>query len=158
VRTSKMALVAVLILVVTVGPGLSGPSPKVAAAELLLGTLGGVGGVTMGVLAIGRIARHLDNSRTARIAVVISGVTLGGGLGAAFGVLAAGRILGAEGNVRGCLVGALGGGLLSAFTEPLLYMLGVREDVGEFLGFLFLPIAPAAGGTLGFNWVRDDPG
>jgi hypothetical protein len=157
VRTSKMALVAVVILVVTVGPVLSGPSPKVAAAELLLGTLGGVGGVTMGVLAIGRLAPDLE-CRTARIAVVISGVTLGGGLGAAFGVLAAGGILGAEGNVRGCLVGPLGGGLLSAFTERLLYMLSVREDVAEFLGFLFLPIAPAAGGTLGFNWVRDDPG
>ena len=89
---------------------------------------------------------------------LITGVTLGGGLGATAGVLAAGKILGVEGRAPGCLLGALAGGLVSAFVEPLLYLLGIPEETTELLGFLFLPIAPAIGATIGFNWSGADPG
>lgn len=88
---------------------------------------------------------------------MISGVTLGGGLGATAGVLAAGRILNVEGSVVGCFLEALAGGLASAFVEPLLYLIGIPEGTTELLGFLFLPIAPAIGATIGFNWSSADP-
>lgn len=74
------------------------------------------------------------------------------------GVLAAGKLLDVEGNAPGCLLGALVGGLVSAFAEPLLYLLGIPEETTELLGFLFLPIAPAIGATIGFNRSGADPG
>lgn len=63
-----------------------------------------------------------------------------------------------DGNAPGCLLGALVGGLASAFVEPLLYLLGIPEGTTELLGFLLLPIAPAVGATIGFNWSVADPG
>jgi len=68
------------------------------------------------------------------------------------------RLLNEEGNAPGCLLGALIGGLVSAFAEPLLYLLGIPEETTELLGFLFLPIAPAVGAAIGFNWSSADPG
>jgi hypothetical protein len=47
--------------------------------------------------------------------------------------------------------------LVSVFIEPLLYLLGVPEGTTEFLGLVLLPIAPAIGATIGFNWSRTDP-
>ena len=52
----------------------------------------------------------------------------------------------------------VGAGLVSAFVEPLLYLLGIPEGTTEFLGFLFLPITPAVCATIGFNWSVADPG
>lgn len=126
-------------------------SPGIVAGELLGGTLGGVIGAGIGVVAIGEIAPTLE-SRAARVATVIAGVTFGGGLGAASGVLATSRLFDLEGNTAGCLLGGLVGGLASAFVEPFFYLLGVPENITEFLGMLFLPIAPAIGATIGFNW------
>ena len=125
--------------------------------ELLGGPLGGVVGAAIGIVTIGGIAPSFD-SRAARIAKVISGVTLGGGLGATAGVLAAGKLLDIEGSAPGCLLGAPLGGLASTFAEPLLYLLGIPEETTELLGFLFLPIGPAVGATIGFNWSVEDPG
>jgi hypothetical protein len=40
----------------------------------------------------------------------------------------------------------------------LLYLLGIPEGTSELLGFLFLPVAPAVGATIGFNWdIADGP-
>jgi len=68
------------------------------------------------------------------------------------------QLLDVEGDAPGCLLGALVGGLVSAFAEPLLYLLGIPEETTELLGFLFLPIAPAVNATIGFNWSGADPG
>lgn len=144
-------IAAVSVLLVAVHPIPATASSQPIAVELLGGTLGGVVGIGLGIAAIDSIAPNLE-ARPARIATVISSVTLGGGLGAAAGVLAAGKLLDVEGSVPGCLLGAFAGGLASAFVEPLLYLLGFPEGTTEFLGFLLLPIGPAVGAAIGFNW------
>ena len=73
------------------------------------------------------------------------------GLGAAAGVLTAGRIWDIDGHIGGCILGGMAGGLASAFTEPLLYLLGIPEGVTEFLGMALLPLLPAVGAVLGFG-------
>ena len=156
VRKTSIVIVALILQLIAAHPVLAVTPTQAAAVEFLGGTLGGVVGVGLGVVAIGSITPNLE-SRAARIATVITGVTLGGGLGATAGVLAAGRLFGVQGNAQGCLLGALAGGLASAFVEPLLYLLGIPERTTEFLGFLLLPIAPAVGATIGFNWSVADP-
>lgn len=156
-RKCSAVITITLVLLIAATPVLAATPSQVIAAELLGGMLGGVAGVGLGIVAIGLIAPDLE-SRAARVATVVTGVTLGGGLGATAGVLAAGRLLGVEGNAPGCLLGALAGGLASAFIEPLLYLLGIPEGTTEFLGMLFLPIAPAVGAAIGFNWSAADPG
>ncbi len=150
-RTGSVVLAVVLLLWIAAPPAQAVSPSGAVAVELLGGTLGGVVGAGLGVVAIGAIVEGLE-SRAARVATVITGVTVGGGLGAAGGVLTAGWLLGLEGSTAGCLIGALAGGLASAFVEPLFYMLGVREGVTELLGLLLLPIVPAVGATIGFNW------
>ena len=49
------------------------------------------------------------------------------------------------------VIGGLVGGFLSAFTEPILYTLGVPEGITEFVGFLMIPILPAIAATIGYN-------
>ena len=146
-----------LILLVVAYPLPAETSSRAIGIELLGGALGGAVGAAIGIVAIGSIAPSFD-SRAARIATVVSGVTLGGGLGATAGVLAAGKLLDAKGSASGCLLGGLFGGLASAFAEPLLYLLAIPEQATELLGFLFLPIGPAVGATIGFNWSDADPG
>ena len=150
VRGCSAVIGALMVLLIVSYPVLSAAPTQAVAVELLGGVLGGVLGVGLGIVAIGSIAPSRE-SRAARIATVITGVTLGGGLGATAGVLAAGKLVDAGGNARGCLLGALVGGLASAFVEPLLYLFGVPEGTTEFFGFLWLPIAPAIGATIGFN-------
>lgn len=154
-RGCSTTVAMILVLLVAAHPVLAATPSQAITVELLGGMLGGVAGVGLGIVAISSIAPDLE-SRAARIATVITGVTLGGGLGATAGVLAAGRLLSVQGNVRGCLLGALAGALASAFVEPLLYLLGIPEGTTELLGFLFLPIAPAVGATIGFNWSGAD--
>jgi len=141
-----------LLLWISTSPasGSAEASPQAVAWELVGGTVGGVVGAAIAITAIGEIAPSFEE-RPARVATVVSGLMIGGGLGAACGVLATGRLLEAEGHVAGCLLGALAGGLISAFTEPLFYLLGFPEEITEFLGFVFLPIAPAVGATIGYN-------
>ena len=116
-----------------------------------LGTVGGLTGAVVAVTAIAEIGPQID-ARWGRTALVIGGLTLFDGLGAAAGVLTAGRVWDVEGNVAGCLLGGLAGGLASAFTEPLLYTLGIPEGWTEFFGMALLPLLPALGATLGFGW------
>ena len=72
-------------------------------------------------------------------------------MAAAAGVLVAGKIWDIDGSVGGSILGGLAGGLASAFTEPLLYVLGVPAGWTEFLGLALLPILPALGAMLGFG-------
>lgn len=155
-RGCSTSIAMILVLLTAAYPVLAATPSRAITVEFLGGMLGSAAGVGLGIVAIGSIAPNLE-SRAARIATVISGVTLGGGLGATAGVLAAGRILNVEGSVVGCFLGALAGGLASAFVEPLLYLIGIPEGTAELLGFLFLPIAPAIGATIGFNWSSVDP-
>jgi len=152
----SVLLSALLVLFLAVHSASAVTPSGAIALELLGGTVGGVVGAGLGIVAIGSIAPNLE-ARAARVATVIAGVTLGGGLGATAGVLATGKILGVEGGIAGCLLGGLAGGLASAFVEPLLYSIGIPEEVTEFLGFVLLPIAPAIGATIGFNWSRSSP-
>ncbi len=153
-RLSRATLVAVLAILIGAWPSLAKPQTSDIATELLLGTVGGLGGAVLAVTAIAQIAPEME-SRTAKIGVVVSSLAVGGSLGAATGVLAAGKLLDVEGNVPGCFIGGLLGGLASAFTEPLLYLIGIPEGVTEFLGIALLPVLPAVGAVLGFNRASD---
>ena len=155
-RRSPVVISALLTLFLAAHSVLAVTPSEAFALELLGGTVGGVVGAGLGIVAIGSIAPSLE-ARAARVATVITGVTLGGGLGAAAGVLVAGKLLDVEGEIAGCLLGGLAGGLISAFVEPLLYLIGVPEEVTELLGFVLLPIAPAIGATIGFNWRGSSP-
>jgi hypothetical protein len=146
----------VLVLWTVAQPAWAIPTTAVVAGELLGGALGGVAGAAIAVTAIREITPTLE-PRAARVATVITSVTLGAGLGGSAGVLATGRLLDIEGNVTGCLLGGLAGGLASTFVEPLFYTLGVPEEITEFLGMLFLPLAPAIGAVIGFNVGRQAP-
>lgn len=115
-----------------------------------LGALGGLVGAVIAVTAIAEIGPQIE-SRVGRTALVIGGVTLFDGLGAAAGVLAAGRIWDVDGNIGMCLLGGLAGGLASAFTEPVLYTLGIPEGWTEFFGMALLPVLPAIGAAIGFG-------
>jgi len=112
--------------------------------------VGATGGAVVAIAAIAQITPQLE-SGLAKTAVVIGSLTLCSGTGAAVGTLVAGRLFHWEGNVRTCLLGGLVGGFLSAFTEPILYTLGVPEAVTEFVGFLMIPILPTIGATIGYN-------
>ena len=149
-RMARAALAAALAVSIGAWPALATPRTSDIASEFLLGTAGGLGGTVIAITAIAQISPELE-SRAGRVGLVVSSVTLGGGLGAAVGVLAASRLLDLEGDVPGCLVGGLLGGLASAFTEPLLYLFGIPEGITEFLGMVMLPILPTVGAVLGFN-------
>lgn len=139
---------AVLIAILATAPCIAA-LPERWLGQLGLGVVGGAVGATVAVVAIGEITPLLE-PRVARVATVVVGLTVASGLGASAGVLAAGKLFDIEGNVRGCLLGGLLGGAASAFTEPLLYTLGIPEAVTEFLGMLFLPVLPAIGAMIGF--------
>jgi Na+/proline symporter len=151
-RKRSVVITTALALLMAACPLLTTTPSQAVGIELLGGTLGGAVGAASGVVALGGRASNRD-SRAARIATIIAGVTLGSGLGATAGVLVAGRLLKVDGNVPGCLLGAL----VSALVEPLLYLFGTPERATEFLGLLFLPIAPAVGATIGFNWGNPNP-
>ena len=115
-----------------------------------LGILGGVAGAVVAITVIA-VAMEQIEPRAGRIAVVVGSLTLFSGVGAAAGVLAGGRIWDIDGSVGGSILGGLAGGLASAFTEPLLYLLGVPEGWTEFLGMALVPILPALGAMVGFE-------
>jgi len=119
-------------------------------AESGFAAVGATVGAFVAIAAIAQGTPQLE-SGLAKTAFVIGGLTLGSGTGAAAGTLIAGRLFHWEGNVRACLLGGLLGGFLSAFTEPILYTLGIPEDITEFFGFLMLPIIPAVGAVIGYN-------
>jgi len=115
-----------------------------------LGAVGGLVGAVIAVTAIAEIGPQIDVA-WGSTALVIGGLTLFDGVGAAVGVLAAGKIWNVEGNIGGCFLGGIAGGLASAFTEPLLYTLGIPEGWTEFFGMALLPVLPALGATIGFG-------
>ncbi len=115
-----------------------------------LGAIGGLVGAVIAVIAIAEIGPQIEVA-WGSTALVIGGLTLFDGVGAAAGVLAAGRIWTIDGSIGGCLLGGLAGGLASAFTEPLLYTLGIPEGWTEFFGMALLPLLPALGATMGYG-------
>jgi hypothetical protein len=155
-RSAKILSVVCLVAALVACPVIAASEAGEWATELLLGTAGGLGGGLLAITAIAEITPQLE-SRAGSIAVVVSSLTLGAGLGASVGVLAASRILDVEGNVRACLLGGALGGLASAFTEPLLYLIGIPEGITEFLGLTMIPILPAIGATIGFHRPIPEP-
>jgi predicted Na+-dependent transporter len=75
-------------------------------------------------------------------------------------VIGAGALFGIAGNVPACIGGALVGGLVGLFAEPILYSLGLFElndPFVEAVGMLAVALVPAVGATVGFNWGTADP-
>lgn len=147
----RILITGLLVVLLAGGSLLAASSTGEWLGQIGLGTVGGLLGAVVAVTVISEIAPQLE-SRFGKIAVVIGSLTVFDGLGAAAGVLAAGKIWDIDGNISGCIVGGLAGGLASAFTEPLLYLLGIPEGVTEFLGMALLPILPAVGAMLGFRY------
>lgn len=147
----RILITGLLAVLLAGGSLVAAPSTGEWLGQIGLGTVGGLAGAAVAVTVISEIAPQLE-SRFGKIAVVIGSLTVFDGLGAAAGVLAAGKIWDIDGNISGCIVGGLAGGLASAFTEPLLYLLGIPEGVTEFLGMALLPILPAVGAMLGFRY------
>ena len=127
------------------------PSTGEQLGQFGLATLGGLAGAVVAVTTIAELGPRIE-SRLGSTALVIGSLTLFDGLGAAAGVLAAGKIWNSDGSIGGSILGGLLGGLASAFVEPLLYTIGIPEGWTEFFGMAMLPILPALGATLGFNW------
>ena len=136
---------------------LAGGSLLVAAStgewlgQVGLGTVGSLVGAVVAVTSISEIAPQIE-SQVGKTAFVIGSLTVFDGLGSAAGVLATGKIWDIDGNISSCILGGMAGGLASAFTEPLLYLLGIPEEVTEFLGMALLPILPVVGAMLGFEY------
>ena len=147
----SILIIAVVAVLLAGGPLLAALSTGERLGQVGLGTVGGLVGAVVAVTVISETAPLIE-SRFGKTAVVIGSLTVFDGLGAAAGVLAAGKIWDIDGNIGGCILGGLAGGLASAFTEPLLYLLGIPEDVTEFLGMALLPILPAVGAMLGFGY------
>ncbi|MBU1050788.1 hypothetical protein KKG90_12270 [Candidatus Bipolaricaulota bacterium] len=143
----SIVLFAVLFMGCTV---MAAPSTGQQLGQFGLGTLGGLAGAVVAVTAISEYAPQMESS-FGKTAVVIGSLTVFDGLGAAAGILAAGKIWGIDGNIRNSFVGGLLGGLVSAFVEPVLYLIGIPEGWTEFFGMALLPILPALGATCGFN-------
>jgi len=147
----KVLLVTMLVGVMCYGSSLAAtPTTGEWLGQLGLGTVGGLTGAVVAVTAIAEITPQIE-SGFGKTAVVIGSLAIFDGLGAAAGVLAAGKIWGIDGSISSCILGGLIGGLASAFTEPLLYLLGIPESVTEFFGMALLPILPAVGAMVGFG-------
>ena len=142
--------VTLLVVVLCCGAVVAKLSPGEWLGHAGLGAAGGLAGAIVAVITIAEITPQIE-SRFGRVAVVVGSLTVFDGLGAAAGVLAAGKIWDTDGNVGGCFLGGMVGGFASAFTEPLLYLLGIPEEVTEFLGMVLLPLLPAIGAVLGFG-------
>ena len=151
VNGMRILITGLLAVLLASGSLLAAPPTGEWLGQIGLGTVGGLLGAVVAITVIGEMAPQIE-SRFGKTAVVIGSLTVFDGLGAAAGVLAAGKIWGIDGNISGCIVGGLAGGLASAFTEPLLYLLGTPEGVTEFLGMALLPILPAVGAMLGFRY------
>jgi len=147
----RILITGVLAVLLAGGSLLAAPSTGEWLGQVGLGIVGGLARAIVAVTAISETAPLIE-SQFGKTAVVIGSLTVFDGLGAAAGVLAAGKIWDIGGNISGCILGGLAGGLASAFTEPLLYLLGIPEDVTEFLGMALLPILPAVGAMLGFRY------
>ncbi|MEE8593522.1 MAG: hypothetical protein V3T03_05300 [Candidatus Bipolaricaulota bacterium] len=147
----RTLIIGVMAVLLAGGSLLAAPSTGEQLGQVGLGIVGGLAGAVVAVSVISETAPLIE-SQFGKTAVVIGSLTVFDGLGAAAGILAAGKIWDIGGNISGCILGGLAGGLASAFTEPLLYSLGIPEGVTEFLGMALLPILPAVGAMLGFRY------
>ena len=147
----RTLITGVLAVLLAGGSLLVAPSTGEQLGQVGLGIVGGLAGAVVAVSVISETAPLIE-SQFGKTAVVIGSLTVFDGLGAAAGVLAAGKIWEIDGNISSCILGGLAGGLASAFTEPLLYLLGIPEGVTEFLGMALLPVLPAVGAMLGFMY------
>ncbi len=149
---SRVRAIALVITILAAGSASASASP--AFGELLtegaFGLLGAAAGTAFSIAAVGQLT-PLVSSPFVGTAVVVATLALGTGAGASAGVLVAGDILDLDARPLACLSGGLLGGLVAAFAEPILYLLGVPEAVAEFLGFALLPILPAVGATVALN-------
>lgn len=138
-----------LILLIAAMPILAAPSGLDWGLSLGGGIVGAAAGLAVALGATGGLMETIE-SRAGRMAVVFTSVAVGGGLGAGAGVLVTARLRDQEGNVPMCFLGGVAGALASLLTEPLLYMIGLPEEITEFAGMLLLPVLPALGATIGF--------
>ncbi len=145
-----VSIFVVVILAAGSAVASTGPSLGELLTEGAFGLLGGAAGTAFSIAAVGQLT-PLVASPLGKTVVVVVTLALGAGTGASAGVLVAGEVLDVNARPLACLSGGLLGGLLAAFAEPILYLLGVPEAVAEFLGFALLPILPAIGATLGLN-------
>ena len=150
----KVLLVTILVVVLCCGSAFAAISTGERLGQFGLGTLGGLAGAGVAVIAIAEITPQIE-SGFGKTAVVVGSLTVFDGLGATVAVLAAGKIWGIDGSIGGCILGGLIGGLASAFTEPLLYLLGIPEGITEFFGMSLLPILPAVGAMVGFGYYQE---
>ena len=146
----KTFAVTMLAILMCCSAARAAPTTGQQLGQFGLGVLGGLAGAVVAITVISVGMEQLE-PRAGRVAVVIGSLTVFDGLGAAVGVLAAGKIWDIDGNVGGTILGGLVGGLASAFTEPLLYLIGIPEGITEFLGLALLPILPALGAMVGFG-------
>jgi hypothetical protein len=146
----KSFAVTMLAIVMCCSAASAAPTTGQQLGQFGLGVLGSVVGAVVAITVIAVGVEQLE-PRAGRVAVVIGSLAVFDGLGAAAGVLAAGKIWDIDGNAGGTILGGLAGGLASAFTEPLLYLIGIPEGITEFLGLALLPILPALGAMIGFG-------
>ncbi len=142
-----VAFASILIVATTLSAApMTGPK----LGQLGFGTLGGLVGAVLAVIAISEITPQIE-SWAGSTAVVVGSITVFDGVGAAAGVLAAGKVWNLAGNVPATFLGGFLGGLASAFVEPILYLIGIPEGWTEFFGMALLPVLPAVGATWGFD-------
>ena len=146
----KSFAVTMLAIVMCCSAASAAPTTGQQLGQFGLGILGSAVGAVVAILVIS-VGMEQIEPRAGRVAVVIGSLTLFNGVGAAAGVLAGGRIWDIDGSVGGSILGGMAGGLASAFTEPLLYLIGIPEGITEFLGLALLPILPALGAMVGFG-------
>jgi len=157
-RLRKLFALALGVLALS-GAGSAAVPPTTIAVEIVAGSVTGFAGV---ILAgwVGNAFVEAVGLTELRTPIVVGFGICGITAGASLGVIGAGSLLGATGDIPGCMLGALVGGLVGLFTEPLLYSLGLFELNNLFveaMGMAAVALAPAIGATVGFNWGTADP-
>jgi len=151
--------VLLLGVLVVSGVGLAAMPPATIAVEIIAGSVAGFAGA---VLA-GQLGSAFVESvglTELRTPIVVGFMSCGITAGASLGVIGAGALFGIAGNVPACIGGALMGGLVGLFAEPILYSLGLfklNDPFVEAVGMLAVALVPAVGATVGFNWGTADP-
>jgi len=157
-RLRKVFALALGVLALS-GTGLAAVPPATLSVEIVAGSVTGLVGVVLAGRLGGAFVEAMDLTEL-RTPIVVGFMTCGVTAGASLGVIGAGNLFGVTGNTPGCVLGALVGGLVGLFTEPLLYSLGpfeLEDPFVEAMGMAAIALAPAIGATVGFNWGTSDP-